>query len=255
MRIAVTRPVSASLARCELTHLARQPIDVSRATAQHEAYEKTLRSLGAMVVRVPAADELPDAVFVEDAAIVLDEIAIMTRPGAASRRAELAPVAALLGSYRPVVALRSPATLDGGDVMRIGRTLYVGRSDRTNEEGIAQLAARTAAHGYEIVPVGFEGCLHLKSAVTSLRDDLLLLNPAWVRPDVFAGRRVVAVHEEEPLAANALRIGDAIVYPAHAPRTGERLATLGLRLAIVACDELAKAEGAVTCCSLVFESA
>jgi dimethylargininase len=252
MWIAITRPVSPSIGACELTHLARQPIDVPRAVAQHAAYEDVLRSLGASLVRVAAAPDLPDAVFVEDTAIVLDEVAVLTRSGAPSRRAELPEVAAALTPYRPVVALREPATLDGGDVLQVGRTLYVGRSSRSNDEGIRQLEELATLHGYETVAVAVEGCLHLKSAVTVLADDLLLLNPAWVSPGAFPRLRSVVVDEAEPYAANGLRLGETVVYPAHFPRTRDRLVESGLRLAITECDELAKAEGAVTCCSLVF---
>jgi len=253
--IAITRPVSASLARCELTHLAREPIDVPRARAQHAAYEKLLGSLGVSVVRADSAPELPDAVFIEDTAIVLDEIAVLTRPGAVSRREETASVAAVLASYRALRAMAAPATLDGGDVLRCGRTLYVGRSGRTNDAGIAQLGGLAAPFGYEVVPVAFSGCLHLKSAVTALADDLLLVNPEWVSPDAFPGQQALCVDEGEPYAANALRAGDAVVFPAQFPRTRARLVERGLRVAEVECDELAKAEGAVTCCCLLFEQA
>jgi dimethylargininase len=251
--IAITRPVSASLAQCELTHLAREPIDVHRAGAQHAAYEQLLGSLGATLVRVGAAPELPDAVFIEDTAVVLDEMAVVTRPGAASRRPETAGVASALEAYRALSTIKAPATLDGGDVLRLGRTLYVGKSGRTNESGIEQLGRLAAPFGYEVVPVGFSECLHLKSAVTALAGDTLLMNPAWASPDAFPGTEILLVDEREPYAANALRIADTIVFPTHHPRTCERLVARGLRVAPVECDELAKAEGAVTCCSLVFE--
>jgi len=254
MLIAVTRPVSPTLAQCELTHLARQVIDVQRAADQHTAYERLLGSLGATVVRAPAAAELPDAVFVEDAALVLDEVAILTRPGAPSRLAELAGVAEVLGRYRAVVPLRAPATLDGGDVLRSGRTLFVGRSSRTNAEGIEQLSRLLAAFDYEVVPVAFEGCLHLKSAVTGLGDGLLLLNPAWVSAADFRGRESVAIDPGEPYAANTLSIAGTLVFPAQYPLTLEQLVRRGFRVAPIDCSELAKAEGAVTCCSLVFEA-
>ncbi|MEO5818820.1 MAG: dimethylargininase, partial [Gemmatimonadaceae bacterium] len=161
--IALTRPVSPTLADCELTHLERVVIDVERAAQQHAAYEALLESLGADIVRAAAAPDHPDAVFVEDTAIVLDEIAVITRPGAASRRGELDAVASLLSAYRVLLTLTDPATLDGGDVIRMGRTLYVGRSGRTNEAGIEQLRRLIAPHDYRVVPVDFAGCLHLKS--------------------------------------------------------------------------------------------
>ena len=252
--LAVTRPVSPSIAQCELTHLARETIDVARATAQHAAYERLLESLGLTVVRVPAAPDLPDAVFVEDTAIVLDEIAIVTRPGAPSRRDEIDGVASLLAVHRPVRALAAPATLDGGDVLRLGRTLYVGRSGRSNAHGIEQLRSLAAPFGYEVVSVEFTGCLHLKSAVTALADGLLLHNPAWVSAAAFPGCDVVAVDEREPQAANALLIDGTIVFPSQHPRTCERLIARGLRVTTIDASELGKAEGGVTCCSLVFET-
>jgi dimethylargininase len=254
MIVALTRPVSASIGRCELTHLEREPIDVARAEAQHRAYEEALRELGCTVVRLPAEPDLPDAVFVEDAAIVLDEVAVLTRPGAASRRAEVASVAAGLGPYRPLVRLEAPATLDGGDVLRVGRTLYVGRSARTSAAGAEQLAARVAPHGYGVVAVPLEGCLHLKSAATLVAPGVLLVQPAWVAADAFdPALERVAVDPAEPFAANALRIGPHVVHPAAFPRTRERLEARGIAVRPVDLSELAKAEGAVTCCSLVLE--
>jgi dimethylargininase len=259
MLIAITRAVSPTIAECELTHLAREPIDVAVANAQHEAYEQSLRSLGATLVRAPAAPAMPDAVFVEDTAIVLDEVAILTWPGAPSRRPETDAIGALLASYRPVRAMSAPATLDGGDVLRMGSTLYVGRcgdgNGRTNEAGIGQLADLVAPFGYRVMPVDFSGCLHLKSAVTALGGSWVLTNPSWVASDSFARCEALEVDESEPHAANALRVGDTIVYPAHFPRTLGRLRARELAVITVDSTELAKAEGGVTCCSLIFETA
>lgn len=254
MLIAVTRPVSPSLAECELTHLERVPIDVARAVAQHADYEALLRSLGANVVQVPAAPAFPDAVFIEDTAVVLGEIAVMTRPGAAIRRGELADVASVLAEYRPVVAMEAPATLDGGDVLRVGRKLYVGRSSRTNQQGIEQLQRLLYVYEYRVVPVDFTGCLHLKSAVTAVADGVLLINPDWVPADAFPDCETIDVDEKEPFGANALRVGDDVVYSSQFPLTHERLVRRGLRVSPVDLSELAKAEGAVTCCSLIFDS-
>jgi len=253
MLIAITRPVSPTLADCELTHLARERIDVTRATEQHGTYEATLRSFGAAVVRVPAAPELPDAVFVEDTALVLDEVAVITRPGAASRQAETEPVAQVLAGYRALLRLEAPATLDGGDVLRVGRTLFVGLSSRTNRDGIDRLRALVSPLGYQVVPVELADCLHLKSAVTEIADRLLLMNPRWVSPGAFAALDRIEVAPEESGGANALRLSDAVLYPGHFPRTAGRLVAAGIRVVPVDCGELAKAEGGVTCCSLVFE--
>ena len=255
MLIAVTRPVSATLAECELTHLAREPIDVARATAQHAAYERGLAELGVTIIQVPTAPDLPDAVFVEDTAIVLPEIAVITRPGAPRRRLETPAVATVLAEYRSLSCLTPPATLDGGDVLHVGRTLYVGRSGRSNAEGIEQLARLVAPFGYRVLPVELSGCLHLKSAVTLVAEGLLLRNPTWVSAEPFQSLETIPVDPSEPSAANALRVAGRVVHSAQFPRTAERLGARGLEVVSIDCSELAKAEGAVTCCSLLFEAA
>jgi dimethylargininase len=254
MLIAVTRAVSPALAECELTHLPRDPIDVAKAIADHERYEAALRSLGARVVRAPEEPTLPDAVFVEDTALVLDEVAIITRPGAPSRRPEIESMARVLSGYKSLQRIQPPGTLDGGDVLQVGRTIYVGLSSRTNHDGLAQLETLLGEWGYEVIPVPLNGCLHLKSAVTQVADNLLLLNARWVRPECFASVEIMTVAPSEPAGANALRIGTAVIYPTHYPETAERLDHAGLRVVPVPCTELAKAEGGVTCCSVVFEA-
>lgn len=254
MWIAVTREVSPALGNCELSYVPREAIDVARAGAQHRDYQRALETLGCRLQTLPAEPELPDSVFVEDVAIVLDEVAVLTRPGALSRRAEVASVAEVLRRYRPVLTIEEPGTLDGGDVLRVGRTLYVGESARSNAEGIAQLRELLAGHGYAVQGVPTRGCLHLKSAVTQLNDHTLLLQPEWVDRERFADFRVIEVDPAEPHAANVLRIGDALVMPAGFPRTRQRLLDAGFRVIAVDVSELQKAEGAVTCCSLVFRA-
>lgn len=250
--IAITRDVSPSLAGCELSFVPRSPIDIERAIAQHDAYRDALRSLGCEVLCLPAQAEMPDAVFVEDVAIVLDEVAVMTRPGAASRRAEGESVAEVLARYRPLHAIQAPGTLDGGDVLRVGRTLYVGEAARSNADGIAQLRALLSGHGYAVRAVPTHGCLHLKSAATRVADNTLLVQPAWVDVSVFAGHACIPVDPDEEHAANALRIGDGVIHPACFPKTRRRLEDAGIRVVPLDISELQKAEGAVTCCSLVF---
>ena len=252
MWIAITREVSPALGDCELSFVERAPINMARADAQHRDYQRVLEALGCHVLNLPAEATLPDSVFVEDTAIVLDEVAVLTRPGALSRRDEVASIADALRSYRTVLAIEAPGTLDGGDVLRVGRTLYVGQSARSNAAGIAQLGALLAGHGYTVQGVPTHGCLHLKSAVTQLDDDSVLLQPAWVDRKHFAGLRVIEVDPVEPHAANVLRIGDALVMPASFPRTRQRLLEAGFQVTAVDVSELQKAEGAVTCCSLVF---
>lgn len=249
--IAYTREVSPAFADCELTHLEREPLDVAAAQAEHDEYEAVLQRLGAEVRRLPPAPELPDGVFVEDAAVVLDEFAIITRPGATSRRPETATVAAALAAHRPLLHVAAPGTLDGGDVLVAGRRIYVGLSSRTSRDAIEQLAAALARNGYEVVAVEFGGCLHLKSAVTRIADDLLLLNPAWVSPAGFPGYRTLAVDPAEPHAANALALGGAVIHPLHHGRTRARIEAAGFTVITVPQAELAKAESGVTCSSLL----
>ena len=250
-QLALTRPVSPSFDRCELTHLERQPIDADRARRQHEAYEAALRACGLTVHRLPEAPDLPDAVFVEDAGVVVDEVAVATRPGAASRRDEVASVMAALARWRRVVRIEAPATLDGGDVLRVGRRVWVGRSSRSDARGIEQLAAALAPHGYEVRAIDVRGCLHLKSAVTAVGEGMLLANTAWIDPAAFGDLEVVEVDPAEPAAANALWTGSRVIYAAAYPRTADRLAARHVSLEVVEVDELAKAEGAVTCCSIL----
>ena len=254
MLIAVTRAVSPTLADCELTHRPRDPIDIADATAQHTYYEEALRSLGATVVRAPPEPTLPDAVFVEDTAPVLHEAAVLTRPGAPTRRPEVESIANVLSAYRPLVRIQEPGTLDGGDVLRLGRRLYVGLSSRTNRAGVTQLTGLLDSWGYEVIPVEVKGCLHLKSAVTQVAEHVLLINARLVRPESFAPMEMIAVAPAEPDGANALQVGTTVIYPAHYPETGERLERAGLHVVSVPSTELAKAEGGVTCCSLVFEA-
>ena len=249
---AVARVVSSALGRCELSHIPRQPIDVARARAQHHDYLRALELVGCSVQTLPEESEMPDSVFVEDVAIVLDEVAVLTRPGAPSRRPEVASVADLLRHHRPLLVIEAPATLDGGDVLRMGRTLHVGQSARSNRDGIAQLRELLIPFGYAVEGVATRDCLHLKSAVTALSDDGVLLQPAWVSRAHFAKFRVIEVDPAEPHAANVLRIGDALIMPTGFPRTRQRLLDAGFKVTAVDVSELQKAEGAVTCCSLVF---
>lgn len=250
--LALTREISPAIEHCELTHLARVPIDLARARAEHAEYEDALRALGCRVQRLTAGPEMADSVFIEDTAVVLDEMAVITRPGAASRRPETTAVAEAVRIYRPIAAVLAPGTLDGGDVLRVGRRLLVGSGHRSNTEGIAQLRSMVSSHGYSVESLTFDGCLHLKSGATLVADDLVLVNPAWVRPGQFHPLRTLAVDPEEPFAANALRIGDALVCPRECPRTAKRLRAAGLDVHEVPAGELAKAEGGVTCgCLLI----
>jgi dimethylargininase len=253
MWTAITRDVSRSLGECELSFVPRTRVDVQLAIRQHHDYRQLLSRLGCRVRSLAAEDELPDAVFVEDTAIVLDELAVMTRPGAASRRPEVESIATVLREYRTVVhGIDPPGTIDGGDVLRLGRAVHVGQSSRSNTEAIAQLRALLQPFGYSVSGVRTRECLHLKSAVTQLDDETVLLQPAWVDRAAFANMRLIEVDPREPHAANVVRVGEALLMPASFPHTHRRLLDAGFDVHAVDVSELQKAEGAVTCCSLVF---
>jgi len=249
--LALTRDVSPAIARCELTHLERIPIDPSIARRQHAAYERCLASAGCVVQRVEGGADMPDAVFIEDIAVVFDEIAVITRPGAESRREETSAVSEAVTRYRPVRRVEPPGTLDGGDVLVVGRTVFVGCSGRTNAAGLAQLRCSVRPLGYDVREVEVRGCLHLKSAVTAVSDQLLVVNREWIPTADLTDFEVLDVHPQEPHAANVLRLPDRVIYAAAFPRTRERLEARGIRVDAVDLSELAKAEGAATCCSIL----
>ena len=251
MTLALVREVSPRIVECELTHLDRTPIDLERARAQHARYVATLESLGCRIVPLPPLPENPDGVFVEDTVVVLEGLAVIARPGAASRRGETASVEAALRPHRAIARIEAPGTLDGGDVLRTGTTLYVGVTARTDAAGASALARAVASAGYVVKPVPVTGCLHLKSAVTEIAERTLLINPAWVSPDHFPDHRLVTVDPAEPFAANALRIGAAVIHAAEFGRTRDRLRAAGVEVRPVEASELAKAEGGVTCCSVL----
>ena len=251
MPIALTRGVPLSIVDCELTHLTREPIDLPRAVEQHRSYEEALTTLGFTVHRLQSLPDLPDSVFVEDAAVVLPELAVITRPGAASRRPEVSSVADVLGAYRSLSFIEEPGTLDGGDILLAGSTIYAGESSRTNSDGIRQLSELVAVHGYSVRTVKVTECLHLKSAVTRVGERSILLNPAWVDSSCFASLDQIEVHADEPFAANALWVGNAVIYSASYPETRTILEQNGIDVHAIETDELHKAEGAVTCCSIL----
>lgn len=250
---AYTRALSPRLAECELSHIDRAPIDLGRAEAQHEAYEAALSAAGFAIRRLPALPDAPDSVFVEDTALILGRHAVITRPGAASRADEAESTAeALSGDF--TVHRLSGGTLDGGDVLRIGETLYVGRGGRTSAEGIAALADLAGPLGFATVPVEAGFCLHLKTAATFAGADaagnpVLLYCPEWVSPECFAGVEPVAALE--PAGGNVLRAGDRLLVSSEAPRTADMLAGRGFDVALLDVSELHKAEAGLTCCSLL----
>ena len=254
MLTAITRKVNAGLGNCELTFLARVRIDVDLALQQHLQYESVLSSLGCNVVSVPTGPGLADSVFIEDSAIVLDEVAVMCRPGVKSRRAEVEGVGDVLQKYRTLASIQSPGTLDGGDLLRIGNVIYAGLSTRSNRSGIDQLRGIVTDYGYSVVMVETTKCLHLKSSVSEVAPDTLLINPDWMSRSVFDNYELIEVDKEEQHAANALRVGQNVIFPSSFPRTMDRLLERNIKVTPVDVSELQKAEGGVTCCSLILTS-
>jgi dimethylargininase len=249
---AILRAFSPALGRCELTFIERRPIDASLAAAQHLAYQHALERAGIDVEVLSAEEDLPDAAFVEDIAVVLDEVAIVTRPGSAARRREARAVARVLSRYRGLHSIRAPGTLDGGDVLRIGRECFVGLSARTNEHGIEQFARIVGEYGYGVDTVPVNGCLHLKTAVTALSEEIVLINPRWTDASRFGHLRQIEVPADEPFAANALVVNGAVHLSASWPVTQQRVQDNGVPVNILDVSEFEKAEAGLTCLSLIF---
>ena len=251
MTLAITRDISPRFDECELTHIDRTPIDLDIARVQHHAYVQALKELGCAVLELPAEPDLPDSVFVEDTAIVLPDVALLTRPGADSRKPETESIAHALTPYRELVRITAPATLDGGDVLVLGKEIYVGLSTRSNKAAIDQMNGLLGEYGYHVTGVEMHDCLHLKTAVTRVDANTLLINRRWVDVENFEGFNLIDIDPSEPFAANCLPVNGAIIYPTSFPMTRRILEDKGYRVKAVQVDELAKAEGAVTCCSLI----
>jgi dimethylargininase len=255
MTIALTRLPSPRMAEAELTHLDRVPIDRTLADTQHAAYRAALAEAGAEVITLPALDAHPDCTFVEDVLVSLPEVSVLCRPGATSRQGEVAAIEAHLPADRLVGRITAPGTVDGGDVLLIGRTLYVGLSTRTNAEGIAQMTAIVARFGYATNPVTVPGALHLKTAVTALAPDLLLINPNWIDATALAAFPRLTVDPAEPFAGNSLTVGNTIFMQADHARTAARITAAGFAVRLIDISEFAKAEAGLTCMSVIVRSA
>ncbi|RJP54951.1 MAG: dimethylargininase [Anaerolineaceae bacterium] len=251
MVIAVTRKVSPRFDECEITHIERAPIDIETARAQHREYVKTLAQLGCQVIELPEEPDLPDSVFVEDTAFILPEVAVITRPGADSRKPETESIIKALSPHSPLLHVTEPATLDGGDVLTLGKHIFIGQSTRSNEHAVRQVNDMLKRYGYTATGVALKDCLHLKSAVTRVDDKTLLINKNWVDASHFDGFDLIEVDASEPYAANCLPVKGHIIYPTAFPKTRRRLEEKGFSVVNVELGELAKAEGAVTCCSLI----
>jgi dimethylargininase len=249
--VALTRGVSRRIADCELSFVPREAIDLELAQAQHALYEAMLGVLGAEVIHLPEDDGFPDCVFVEDTVVVVDEVAVLTAPGADSRMGEVEVVGDALERFRKIERIATPARLDGGDVLRMGKTVYVGATERSRT-GIDELSRLLSRYGYQVVPVAVHGCLHLKTGCTALDDETVLINTDWIDPAIFSDKRTLHPDAREPFGANTLRVGDTVLCAASAPRTTELIARDYL-VAVTDIAELQKAEAGLTCMSVIFE--
>jgi dimethylargininase len=251
MNVALTHIISPNIAQCELSFIQRSPIDYNLAVRQHEAYCALLRDCGLQVIELMVNSAYPDSTFIEDTAFVADEIAVMARMGTDSRRGEVSGIESVLAGYRSIHHIQTPATLEGGDVLRVGRKVFVGATPRTNTAGINSLATILEPFGYQVIPVTVRGCLHLKSACTAMDDDTLLVNPHWIDLEPFRGFHAISVPEEEPWAANTLVIDRCVCVHAGFTGTIEILRGLGLPVKTVDISQLLKAEAGMTCSSIM----
>jgi dimethylargininase len=254
MLTAITRGVSPAIVNCELTFVDRAPIDLAKAIEQHRAYEQMLGKFGAKVISLPAEATLADSMFVEDPAMVLDELALIFPLGTASRRAEGTSLAKALSPFRELKYVQLPGTAEGGDILCVGRNLFAGLSKRTNEGGIRQLRLIVEDYGYTVTAVPVSGCLHLKSAVTFLGRNMLLANRKWFDASCLAGFEWIDIAPEERHAANALAFGDTVILPASFPSTRARIEARGFQVLPLDISELQKAESGLTCSSLLFDA-
>jgi len=253
--VALTRGVSPRIAACELTFIDRQVIDYPRAVEQHSQYQQLLRNLGAKVIELPSDEHCPDCCFLEDTALVLDEVAVVTCPGSEARRREVEGVAPAITKFRDIVRIDAPGTLEAGDVLRLNRKLFVGVSTRTNHEGIEMLRAAIQAYGYEVVGVPMKRALHLKSVCTALDDHTVLADKRYFDPSEFSKYELIDVPAEESMAANILRINGVVCMHAGFQRTVDLLRNKGFDVRTVDISEFLKAEAGLTCMSIIFYAA
>ena len=251
MTLALTRLPSSSLLNCEVTHVSRQPIDIQLAFEQHESYCQALRGLGVEVEQLPSVDAYPDSVFIEDNAIVLDELVVITSMGSVSRQGEVAMIGPVLSQHRRIVQILPPATIEGGDVLRVGKRIFVGISSRTTQLGVDALRAIVEPLGYEVISVDVHHCLHLKTACTFLDDETMLVNSEWLDVEELKNYRVLHVPQFEPFGANVLSVPQGLLANAANPKTLDLIQMEGYSVTDVNISEFLKAEAGVTCLSLI----
>jgi dimethylargininase len=249
--LALVHPPSPRIDGCQRMFVARQTIDADLAARQHAAYCQALADCGVTVRLLSMNRDEPDCVFLEDTGVVLDEVAVLCPMGTAARRGEPAGIEPVLAELRRMERIELPATLEGGDVLRVGRRLLVGQSPRTNAAGIEALAAISARYGYRVTAVPVRGCLHLKTACTALPDGRLLVNANWIDTAPLAGFTPIPVPADESFAANILPLGERVLLPAEHPGTAEQIERMGFPTRAVQLSELLKGEGGVTCLSIL----
>lgn len=246
--------VSRTINNCELTYRQREKIDYHKACEQLEEYKHVLSRLNVELIELGSIDTYPDCCFVQDTAVVLDEICVIASMGAPSRAGETKAVEQLISEYRPIRRILAPATLDGGDVVQVGNRLFVGLSKRTNARGIAQLKDLVEPFGYAVTPVNITGGLHLTTGCGVVNDETVILNPRWLDATAFKGLRQLYVHEEEPWAANTIRIRTTVCVEAHSPKTIDQIQPYVGNVEILDISEFRKAEGSLSCLSLIFNN-
>ena len=250
--VALTHPPSPALEAGERTHVGREPIDLAEAGRQHDAYRGVLAECGDDVHVLDVNRDLPDSTFIEDTALVLDEIAVLASMGAESRRPEPAGIEPELRKFREVARIERPAKLEGGDVVLVGRTLLVGLTSRTDMAGLRALEGIVAPLGYRVTGVTPRGALHLKTACCAVDDETLLVNAAWIDRAELRGFDIIPIVPTEPFGAEVTRVGRRLLMAAETPRTADVLRARGHDVRTTPLSEFAKAEGGPTCLSIIF---
>ena len=251
--MAITRGVSRRIDACQLTHRSREPVNYEKACVQLEQYCELLSNWGVNLLPVAASDSHPDCCFVQDTAVVLDEVCVIASMGADTRLGEVSEVEKLVAPLRKIRHIFLPATLDGGDVVQFGKRLFVGLSTRTNARGIAALAEIVERFGYTVIPVVVTGGLHLTTGCGIVNDETVLLNPRWLDAFAFSGLRQLYVPEDEPWAANTIRVDNNVCLEAGAPQTVDLVQPYAGNIAMLDISEFRKAEGSLSCLSLIFK--
>jgi dimethylargininase len=249
---AIVRNIPNSFPQCITAFSGKSPIDVILAQQQHELYCKTLVELGLKLVRIEADNSLPDCCFTEDAAIVTDVLGIISLPGTESRHAEIIEMEKALTSFKKIRHIAAPATIEGGDVLKIGKKLFIGNSARTNDEGIKQVANMVSELGYEVIPVKIRNTLHLKTVCTYLGNNCIIYADGHFDENIFAEYDKIIVPATESYCANTLVVNGKVLIPKGFPLTRSLIEKKGFSVIELDMSEIEKADGALTCLSVIF---